>query len=284
MSLEDGSQGSACFISIKLVILKEKYGFYKEKEEKRHNIMKAFFVYQSEIPQGAGFHLFGAGHILWIAGVMVFAVIFSLWYAKKDSELQNRIDKIISVYLLSSGVARDVVLAVKGHFTVGFLPLHLCSLALFIAMIYSFTRNRFWGIVYLLLCLPGAVGALLFPNWTAYPFFTYMNIHAFISHGLLITFGIMQFLSARLVLAWRDLWIPACFGIAGVAVIYPLNQYFDTNFWFINRPSAGSPLVMIAELVGMDFYLPAYFAFCMLIIFLWLAFLKGVQWIRYYVN
>lgn len=242
--------------------------------------MKEFFVYAREIPAGKGFELFSTGHLVWIVGSIIFAGVFSLWYVKKERKLQNRINKIISVCLVMGGMLRDVILAVRGYFTVGFLPLHLCSMAMFIAVIYSFFNNRYWGMVYLLICLPGAFGALLFPNWGVYPFFTYMNINAFLSHCFLITFGIAQYVSGRLLPKWRDIWIPISFGAMGTLVIYNFNKHFGTNFWFLNRPSAGSPLVTISDLFGPELYLPVYFVFCIFIVMIWM----GILIIVHYVN
>ena len=42
------------------------------------------------------------------------------------------------------------------------------------------------------LCLPGAAAALLFPEWSAYPQWNFMNLNSFLVHGLLILFPILQ--------------------------------------------------------------------------------------------
>lgn len=231
--------------------------------------MKDFFIYETEIPQGAGFQLFGWGHFAWLAGILLFAGVFSVWYAGQNEKTKRIINRVMGTGLLLSGVIRDTFLMIRGYFGVGFFPIHLCSIALMIAFIYSFTENRFLGMVYLLLCIPGAFAALLFPDWSRYPFFTYMNINAFLSHGFLIVFGVMHYVSGKLVPGWRDIWKPALFGLAGTLLVYPFNQKYGTNFWFLNRPSKGSPLVGLADMVGMDYYLPTYLAVCMLIIFFW---------------
>lgn len=111
-------------------------------------------------------------------------------------------------------------------------------------------KTAFGGVIYVLLCVPGAVGALLFPNWEVYPFFNYMHIHAFFSHGLIVVFGIWLIVAEKIVPKWKDFWMPVVFGIAGFILLHWMNNILGTNFWFLNKPSHGSPLVWILNITG----------------------------------
>lgn len=185
---------------------------------------------------------------------------------------------MIGVLLPLMELYRDVVLVVTGYWNVGFLPFHLCSMALLLAFLYAFTGWFFWGVVYVLLCMPGAAAALLFPNWTVYPFFSYMHIHAFLAHGLTIAFGVWLIASGQVVPRWREYWMVVLFGGIGILLMYPLNQYLGTNFWFLAIPSVGSPLEFIWKHTGSGWYLAGYFVFCMVVTALWqscIYFAKG---------
>lgn len=239
--------------------------------------MKDFFLFETELPVGSGFKLFGFCHVLWLLGIIAFIVISGSWYVEQKPYKQKKINQIMGVVFPVIAVYRDMVLIFTGNFDNGFLPFHLCSMALWIAVIYIWTEKYFWGVIYVLLCIPGAAGALLFPNWEVYPFFNYMHIHAFISHGLIVAFGIWIIAAQKIVPEWKDFWMPIAFGIAGFILIHWMNDALGTNFWFLNKPSHGSPLVWILNITGEKWYRVGYFLFCMLIVAVWQGILGNVQ-------
>ncbi len=190
-------------------------------------------------------------------------------YREQGEERRRKINHVMGIVFPVIAIYRDAVLMLTGHFDRGFLPFHLCSMALWIAALYAWMEQRFFGVIYILLCVPGAVGALLFPNWDAYPFFNYMHIHGFVSHGLIVAFGIWLVLSEKMILKWKDFWMPVVFGVAGFIILYPVNRILGTNFWFLNRPSHGSPTVWIFEITGERWYMAGYFLFCMVVVAVW---------------
>lgn len=223
--------------------------------------------------------MFGTCHLLWLAGILVVCLLSGHWYRHQNIKQQETWKHIIGTLLPVLGIYRDVVLLVTGHFEADFLPLHLCSMAMWIACLYVWTKNRFVGVIYILLCLPGAAGALLFPNWDRYPLWNYMHIHAFVSHGLILMLGIWLLSSGEVIPEWNEFWMPVVFGMAGFLTLSVVNRLAGTNFWFLKVPSHGSPLVWIARLTGTKWYLAGYFLFCVLIVFLWQGVLS--LWQRY---
>lgn len=241
-------------------------------------MFKGFFRFETEYPMGSGFTHFGPCHLTWLFVIAVFIWVSSKWYCKKDRDSQQRINRVTGVVLPLMEIYRDAVLVATGYWNVGFLPFHLCSMALLVAFLYAFTGWRFFGVVYVLLCMPGAAAALVFPNWTIYPFLSYMHIHAFLAHGLTIAFGVWLIASGQIVPLWKEYWMAVCFGGIGVLLLYPLNQWLDTNFWFLAIPSVGSPLELIWKRTGSVWYIAGYFVFCMIVTALWqlcIYFVKG---------
>lgn len=239
--------------------------------------MKNFFLFETELPKDSGFELFQPCHLIWLFFIGVFIVITSFWYRRKDIFYQRKVNHIMGIIFPVIAIYRDTVLIVTGHFNVGFLPLHLCSMALWIATFYAWTENYYAGVIYVLLCIPGAAGALIFPNWRAYPFFHYMNIHDFISHGLIVAFGIWLFVSGKIVPKWRDLWITFVFGVVGFIILHKLNLVLETNYWFLNEPSSGSPMEWIIRITGSKWYLAGYFLFCAVIVVIWEGVLQVIH-------
>lgn len=231
--------------------------------------MRKFFLFETEVPAGSGFTLFGPCHLAWLFVIFIFIILGGKWYLKQSDLKQKRINRVFGIIFPVIAIYRDMVLFLTGHFDRGFLPFQLCSMAIWIAFLYIWTDSRFLGVIFVLLCVPGAAGALFFPNWEIYPFFNYMHIHAFISHGLITAFGIWQVAAGKIVPKWREFWMPMVFGIAGFVILYPINNWLGTNFWFLNVPSHGSPLIWIREITGDRWYRLGYFLFCMVVVAIW---------------
>ncbi len=231
--------------------------------------MKSFFLFETELPADSGFPLFGFCHWCWLIVILLASAAAGHAYRRLPAQGQKKWNHRLGVFFPVLSVYRDLVLALTGHYSVAFLPFHLCSMALWIAAVYCFTDNRFLGVVYVLLCVPGAAAALLFPDWSAYPLWNYMHIHDFVSHGLIVVFGVCLVCSNRVMTRWRDLRYPAVFGVAGMFLIGLVNDRLHTNFWFVSRPSADSPLVWILEKTGDTWYLAGYFLFCLAVISAW---------------
>lgn len=231
--------------------------------------MRTFFLFETELEENSGFALFGLCHLLWL----FFLAGFTWWllkqYQKKRIDSQRKLNRIIGTSLPVMQICRDMILGITGYYNIGFLPLHLCNMALIIACLYAWTENKFWGNIYVLLCLPGAAGALLFPDWRMYPFFNYMHIYDFISHGLTVAFGICLLVTGKVEPKWKDFWMPLVFGLIGFICLPVVNQKLETNFWFLTIPTKNSPLEMIFNLTGEIWYRIGYFLFVLLIVVVW---------------
>ena len=245
--------------------------------------MMDYFKYVTELPKDSGFAMFGACHITWLVVLFIFSIVLAAIYARagekeidgsKGGFARDKIRVVIGILLPVISIYRDTVLIVTGHFSRYYLPLHLCGMALWIGSLYCFTRWRFVGVIYVLLCVPGAAAALIFPDWVDYPFWNYMHIHDFISHGLIVAWGFSLIASGEMIPRWKELWMPVVFGVMGMAFIYPINNILGTNYWFLDVPSPGSPLVTIAQVTGEKMYLLGYFIFVFLIVILWMAVIR----------
>lgn len=246
--------------------------------------MREFFRYETELPVGSGFELFGMCHVTWLCVIAVGSFVLACIYKNKDADARRYIRICIGIVMPLISIYRDVVLTVTGHFDRYYLPLHLCGMALYIGALYCFTKWRFAGIVYVLLCVPGAASALLFPDWVAYPFWNYMHIHDFISHGLIVAWGSCLLVSEEVLPKWNEFWMPVVFGVIGVLILTPVNKWLGTNYWFLTIPSAGSPLVPIAKLTGEQWYVVGYMLFVLVVVGVWMSMIRGVHFFNHYLK
>ena len=155
-------------------------------------------------------------------------------------------------------VVEKVVLALTGHLNVYSLPFHLCELAPLLYLLFAWRHWDWLGQVLYTLCLPGAAAALLFPDWSAYPQWNFMNLNSFLVHGLLILFPILQLVEHTIRPRLGALWKVWLFLAVLVPPMWLFNHAFGTNYLFLNAASPNSPLTWILGFTGPAWYLLGY--------------------------
>ena len=107
-------------------------------------------------------------------------------------------------------------------------------------------------------CMPGAAFALLFPDWTAYPAFSYHSIVGFLVHTLLVGYPLMLVCGGGLRPDPRRL--PRCLAMlaALAAAVYVFDRAAQANYMFLLLPAPGSPLEWFARRLGNPGYLLGY--------------------------
>lgn len=250
-----------------------------------------FFTNKLEIQEQGleiGFDLYSAGHLIWLAVLLVLAVLISNYYKNLDGHgsvkirsnavvspgdarigqlRQRRMLKFFAVALAVSEIIKDLVLYFTGFWHAEYLPFHLCGLAIFALLADAFLENqKITGQLISYAFMPGAVSALLFCNWTEYPFLNFMNIHSFVFHGWIVFYLVMRYRNGEIRPNYKGLWLTFLMVLLLVAPLFWFNLNFDTNFLFLNEASEGSPLVPIWNLLGTKYGYPGYFAGCAVLV------------------
>ena len=230
-----------------------------------------FFTAQEHIPPGLGFSLFGPAHLLWLAGLTAGIAGLCVLYRRLEAPARRRLLIGLCLLTLAMDLAWDLILVCTGQFLLNYLPLDLCGIAMFGELLWAVKRGPLTGELCFCLFLPGAAMALLFPNWTPLPFWSFLYLRSFLLHGLLIAVPVMA-------VAGGDLRpdpqrLPKCLAVslAMCVPIYLIDRTLDQNFFFLNVPSPGSPLELFARWWGNPGYL------------LGLPLLLGVVWVILYV-
>ena len=217
-----------------------------------------FFTYESELPAGAGFSLFGTAHLCWMGGIVLAVIVLTALFLQQPEYRQRTYSRRLAVLLCLLIAVEKAVLALTGHLTVYSLPLHLCELAPFLYLLFSWRSWNWLGQVLYTLCLPGAAAALVFPDWTVYPQWSLMNINSFLVHGLLILFPVLQLAAGTIRPRLSAIWKPLLFLAVVTTPIWLFNRTWGTNYFFLNTASPNSPLALLLEVTGPAWYLPAY--------------------------
>lgn len=242
-----------------------KYFFWNEKE----------FLELDPTGKAYGFALYSPGHLIWLAVILLAAVLISSMYlhkggAGKKKLLTNAIAypenerlcesgrrnmrRFFAIMIVLSEIYRDSVLYFTGFFNVEHLPFHLCGLAIFAIVIDAFWENQTLTRQMIAFAfMPGAVAALLFCNWTMYPFLNFMSIHSFVFHGWILFYLVMRYRAGEIKPTYKGMWMTILIVLVISGPMFLFNRTFGTNFMFLNEASEGSPLIPIWNLLYPDY-------------------------------
>ena len=118
--------------------------------------------------------------------------------------------------------------------------------------------------------LPGAICALLFPDWTMYPPYSFFSAAGFLVHGAIIIY-ILLCLDERIIAPSVRRWpIPIAFLVLYAGIMIPFDRAFGVNYGFLNTASPGSPLVWLADTFGAGIgYYASYGAAVIVVMGMW---------------
>ena len=84
------------------------------------------------IKDGVGFSLFGKTHLIWLATFVILAVAVSIIYRKLSSKARNIMRIAVAILILLDEIWKWVFLFIGGTYQHSYLPLHLCSINVFL--------------------------------------------------------------------------------------------------------------------------------------------------------
>lgn len=221
--------------------------------------MQYVFTPESQLPAEVGFSHFDWGHltVLIVLALVSAAVVF--WGCRQPEERRLKLEKAMALTMLVLELLKDFILAQIGAFNLGYLPLHLCSMAMFICLYWAWhpwsegAGQLLWS-----LCFTGGMAALLFPDWTDMPLWHFQSIHSFLYHALLVQFSLLAVVSGQARPSLRNAWKAGAFLAAAAVPVYAFDRAFGMNYMFLLRPVPGTPLELCARLPGQGGYLVGY--------------------------
>lgn len=229
---------------------------------------KWFFTWQTELPEDLGFSLFGGRHFAWICGIAFGIFLAVLFFRRLEGRGRERVlNAVIAIALILTGI-HELTLAVIGQLSVQLLPLHLCGLAVFVDLICQIRKSDFLREVSVCLLMPGAVAAILFPEWTAYPMFHFMTLYGFSYHALIVLYAALLLAGGYIRPRMSHIWKPLVFLACLVPPIYLFDWVFDCNYLFLFYGPEGSPLAFFDARLNHPGYLAAYAGLVCFLLFL----------------
>ena len=212
--------------------------------------MQYFLDTVDTIPDGLGFTQYGALHLAWLIGFVAVCLLCCLWYRRLGERGRNVWKKTVALMIIGNELFKMSMLMIGGRYTVSYLPLHLCSINIFVIAFYAWKPTKTVGGYLYTVGIPGAIAALLFPTWTELPIANFMHLHSFTVHIELAMFPIVLAVCGEVVPRLKDVPKYLLMLVAMAVPVLGINLLLDTNFMFLMSADPGNPLYLFEQLWG----------------------------------
>lgn len=209
-----------------------------------------FFVTSDHIPEGVGFQTFGLTHILWLLAGFVFCVATCIFYRRLSADKRKTALTVLGVYIFLQEMAKNLVLIILGEFSWGYLPFHLCGINILLIAFDTVKQTKTVRSFLYYFAIPGALLALLFPNWTKMPVWNFFHMHSFTIHILLVLYPMLLVTTNQVSTDLKSALKGVVLLVAMAIPVYGLNRLWGTNFMFLMKPDSGNPLEFFEKLLG----------------------------------
>ena len=210
-----------------------------------------FWALKETSPDDIGYNQFSKKHLLMLLGVIVFTTFISILYIHSSIEMKSMIRKTIVVALIISEIFKFFVIIINRGDIFNYIPIEICSIAAYCIVIDAFSPNpTFVREMLLILFLPAAIMALIYPTSVCLPVFNFFTIHQIVFHGLIIAYVTMLFVSKEIMIdyvgVWKSIFTILC--IAGV--VYVIDHITNRNYMFLIDDYDNSMLKNLTALSG----------------------------------
>ncbi|MFZ5878511.1 MAG: TIGR02206 family membrane protein [Chloroflexota bacterium] len=219
--------------------------------------------------QGAAFELFGPMHLAALLAVILLNVLL-LRFKGADERTRHTIRWTMAIILWANEFGWHVWNYSVGKWTIQtMLPLHLCSVLVWVGALMLVTKNyRIYEFAYLL-GISGALQALLTPDLGIYGFPHFRFFQTFISHGLIVTAAIYMTTVEGFRPTWKSLGRVALWGNVYMVAVFFINRAIGSNYLMINgRPATPSLLDLLPDWPIYILYMEAIGLVCFLLLYL----------------
>lgn len=192
---------------------------------------------------GAPFQLFGSGHLIALAIILLVNLSF-IFIRKQSQKFKDRVRyAIIAALVVSEGSWHIWNLAIGEWSIQTHLPFHLCAVFVWLSVIMLITRNaRLYEFAYFL-GIGGALQPLLTPEAGIYGLPHFRAIQTLAAHGSIITAAVFM----TVVEGYRPTWasIKRVFIWANIYLIFVtgVNLLLGSNYMYtLHKPETASLL------------------------------------------
>ncbi len=198
-----------------------------------------------------------------------------------------KLARILAVVLFLAELIQDILAYNEGFPLKSILPFHLCNMGIFIHLLSSFTKGKvqqFFSEISLVLIMPGAIGAILFPDWNYQPFWKWLSLMIFFTHMLLTLIPLIHLVGGRIHVKFSHFWYSIVFMLIVAPPVYWLDVKLDADYLFLRIPVSGSPLEWTYNLFGEKLYVLGLFCLMVCVLAFEYCLIIGLRTIRNHIR
>ena len=189
-------------------------------------------------------------HILWLLAGLLLWIVACVFYSRLSPVRRRIVLKALGTYIFMQEMVKDLVLLLLGEFSWGYLPFHLCGINILLIGFDTIKQSEVVRSFLYYFAIPGAMLALLFPNWTEMPVWNFFHLHSFTIHILLVLYPLLLVTTGQAQTDLKSAFRGVCLLAAMAIPVYGLNLLWNTNFMFLMHPDSGNPLELFEKLLG----------------------------------
>jgi hypothetical integral membrane protein (TIGR02206 family) len=191
---------------------------------------------------GAPFQLFGTGHLIALAVIILINLTF-IWLRKSESQkLKNGVRYTILAVLVIAESSWHIWNIAIGKWTIQtHLPFHLCSVLVWSTVIMLLTKNyQIFEFAYFL-GIAGASQAVLTPEAGIYGFPHYRVFQTLIAHGAIVTGAIFMTVVEGYRPTWKSLKRVVIWLNIYALIVTGINLLIGSNYLYtLRKPNTAS--------------------------------------------
>jgi hypothetical integral membrane protein (TIGR02206 family) len=194
-----------------------------------------FWTIDTDIPSKYITRNFSPTHITCVIISLIIAAAALYLFRRQKEQSRGAILRVLVIFMAASEVIDWIWFIFNGHYSLQYcLPLHLCSISIFIELAAVFLRRKtlLKEFVYAL-SMPAALFALATPGWY-YPLMSFEYLRSLTNHLLLALVPALIVWGNGFRPDYRRL--PKCFAtllfLAGIAVA--ANYFWGSNYMFLS--------------------------------------------------
>ena len=203
--------------------------------------MQRYFDYNYD---GAPFDVFGPGHLTALA-IIAAIIVFIVWVRRYPGDAAKRRTRFVlaGIILVVESSWHVWNLAIDTWDVQRHLPLHTCSMGIWLSIVMLTTRNyRLYEILYFI-GIAGATQALLTPSVGAYGLPHFWPIQSLASHGLLVIALVYMTAIEGLRPTWMSIWRTMLVLNIYMLLITGVNYLIGSNYMYTLRKPATASLL-----------------------------------------
>ena len=210
-----------------------------------------FWTLRENLPDDVGYNQFSIKHIMMLVGVIFFSFIISYIYIHSSSDIKSYIKIMIAITLMVIEIMKLAVIHFEHGDVFNYLPIEICSFAGYCILIDALNPNpTFIREMLLIIFLPAAIMALIYPTTVVFPVWNFFTIHQFVFHGLIVAYVSALFFAKEIAITYIGVWKSILAILCIASIVYLYDRINHRNFMFLMHDEGNSMLKGLTKISG----------------------------------